>query len=216
MIRVFLPDGSPFEETDAVMRAIESRLEGDPDLADWTVFVGADAPKFYYNEFESQRAESKGMVVVNTRAHIPFDETRDVVARIDADLHENVPGAFIRANVLKQGYGGGDAIRIYVQGDNLDVLRELADGMRAIVESVPGTAHVYDSFGYDPITLRARVDDARANLLGITHQQIATTLRSALDGVVATTYREDDDEIAIRVELAADQRRSARGCAPSS
>ena len=53
------------------------------------------------------------MVIVNTREHIAYSETRDVVARIDADLHENVPGAFIRANVLKQGYGGGDAIRIY-------------------------------------------------------------------------------------------------------
>lgn len=201
LVRVDLPAGSPFEETDAVLRAIESRLESDPDLADWTVFIGADAPKFYYNEFEDQRSESKGMLVVNTRPHVAFSRTREVVERIDADLRAHVPGAFIRTTVLKQGYGGGDAIRIYLMGESLDVLRELAEGVREIVESIPGTAHVRDSFGYDPITLRARVDGALANELGITHHEVATTLRSAVDGVVATTLRENDDEIDIRVEL---------------
>ena len=65
-----------------------------------------------------------------------------------------------------------------------------------------------DSFGYDPVTLQARIDDAKANLLGISHRDVATTLRTAVDGVGATTYRERDEEIEIRVVLAEEQRGS--------
>jgi len=206
LIRVQLPGGAPVEETDAVLRAIEARLAGDPDLRDWTTFAGSDAPKFYYNEFDDGKAEHRGMVIVNTRERVPFSRTRQVAERIDRDLKAHVPGAFVRARVLKQGYSGGDAIRIFLTGDDLDVLRALAARVREIVEDVPGTRNVWDSFGYDPVTLQARVEPARANLLGISHRDVAETLRTAMDGVVATTLQEDDEEIAIRVELAARER----------
>ncbi len=208
MIRASLPPGAPLTETDAVMSAIEARLEGDPDVASFTVFVGEDAPKFYYNEFKGERSKSVGQVIVNTHEHVAFHETRGVVDRIDADLKANIPGAFVRANPLKQGYAGGDAIVVYVMGDDLDVLRTLASRVREIIEGVAGVRDVWDSFGYDPITIQAVVDDARANWLGIPHRAVATNLRSAVDGVVATTLREEDEEIPIRVRLAEGQRGS--------
>jgi len=210
LIRVELPVGSPVEETEAVLAAIEARLAGDPDLRGWTRFAGADPPKFYYNEFDGGRAEHRGMVIVNTRQSVPFRRTRAVAERIDADLDAHVPGARIEARVLKQGYGGGDAVRIYITGDDLDVLRRLATRVRALTEDVPGTANVRESFGYDPLALEARVDAARAGRLGISHRQVATALRSAVDGVVATTLRDGDEEIPVRVELTEGQRRDLR------
>lgn len=206
IIRANLPPGAPLAETDAVTRAIEARLRGDPELESVTVFVGEDAPKFYYNEFKGERSESSAQAIVNTREHVPFDETRHVVERIDRDLKAHIPGAFLRVSPLKQGYAGGDDIVIYVMGDDLQVLRTLAGRIRQIVEEISGVRDVWDSFGYDPITVHAVVDDARANLLGIHHRQIATTLRSAVDGAVATTFRETDEEIAVRVRLEAGQR----------
>jgi len=210
LIRVELPVGSPVEETEAVLAAIDSRLAGDPDLRDWTSFAGADPPKFYYNEFDDGRAEHRGMVIVNTRESVPFRRTRAVAERIDADLDAHVPGARIEARVLVQGYGGGDAVRIYITGDDLDVLRRLATRVREIVDDVAGTANVRESFGYDPLALEARVDAARAGRLGISHRQVATALRSAVDGVVATALRDGDEEIPVRVELAPGQRRNLR------
>ena len=208
LIRVALPSGAPLEETEAAIARIEERLARDPDLRDWTAFVGAEAPKFYYNEFTEGRAENNAQLVVNTRDSVAFSRTREVVDRIDRDLKSSVPGASIRAKVLKQGYGGGDDIEIFVTGDSLEVLRLLADEIRGIVERQPGVANVRDSFGYDPVTLQARIDAARANLLGISHRDVATTLRTAVDGVPATTYRERDEEIEIRVVLAEQQRGS--------
>ena len=207
LIRVWLPSGSPVEETEAAVVQIERRLAETPEVADWTAFVGADAPKFYYNEFEDAESENKAMIIVNTKDSVPVRATAHVVARLDAYFSNEIVGAQIRVKELQQGYGGGADIEIYVLGDDLEVLRDLGVKIRDIAKAVPGTVNVRDSFGYDPLTLEAKVDDAKANLLGITHLDVATTLRTAIDGVVATTFREDDEEIDIRVRQAARQRR---------
>jgi multidrug efflux pump subunit AcrB len=207
LVKVHLPTGAPLEETDAVVARIETRLARDPELADWTAFVGRDAPKFYYNEFDDGRAENLAQIIVNTKWSVPFSRTREVASRVDADLDSHVPGAWIRTHPLRQGYGDADDVEIFLLGDNLDVLRVLTAEVRALVEEVPGVVDARDSFGYDPVTLLAQVDAARANLLGVTHQDVATTLRIAVDGVTATTYREDDEEIDIRVRLDEAQRR---------
>lgn len=207
LINVQLPGGSPIEQTDALMARVEKQLEGDPDLADWTAFIGTQAPKFYYNEFNDGRASNTGQFVVNTLPTVPFDQTRGVVDRIDAKLHASVPGARIRTRPLRQGYGGGEDIDIYVTGDDLDALRAIAARIEGLVAQRPGVENVRNSFGYDPIALEVRIDGAKANLLGISHRDVATLLRTAVDGIDATSFRENDEEIAVRVRLAASQRR---------
>lgn len=213
IVRVELPDGAPVEETDAVMMQISERLASEERLRDWTGFAGADAPKFYYNELDNGRAENRGTLIVNTMEAVPFDETRALAERIDRDLDIRVPGASIVAHVLKQGYAGGDAIRIYITGDDLPVLRELAARVREVAASTPGTANVRDSFGPDRIVLQSKVRDAMANLLGIAHSDVAMALHSALEGVVATTLRDADEEIPIRVDIDEIQRQNVRDLA---
>jgi multidrug efflux pump subunit AcrB len=203
-----LKPGSNVEDTDTAARRVEAYMAKDKRIANWTTYVGTGAPKFYYNQMTEGGGENIAMFVVNTKESVPFDQTRRVAEDLDAALEYEVPGVWLRSFVLKQGYGGGSDIAIFLQGDSIPVLRTLSDRVREIVEKVDGTKNVRDSYGYDPLSLEARVDFAKANQLGISSQDIATTLRIALDGTTATSFREDDEEIAIRVRLDADQRRS--------
>lgn len=207
LVKVDLPSGAPLEETDAVVARVEEHLARHPAVRDWTAFIGRDAPKFYYNEFDDGRAENRAQIIVNTHESVAFHETRGVVEALRRDLVGSVAGARIRAHPLKQGYGNAEDIEIFVTGDSLEVLRALAARIRTILEDTPGVRNVRDSFGYDPVTLQMRVDDAKANLLGISHRDVASTLRLSIDGVTATTVQEEDEEIAVRVSLAEGQRR---------
>jgi multidrug efflux pump subunit AcrB len=187
-------------------RRVEAQLAKDDRIASWGSYVGSGVPKFYYNQFTDRKGEHIAMFVINTEDSVPFSETRTVAEELDAALEAELPGVFVRSKVLKQGYGGRDAVRIFVQGESISVLRTLALRVRDIVEGVEGTTNVRDNFGYDSLTLKAEIHHAKANLLGISTRDITTTLRTALDGVTATTFREDDEEIAIRVRLDAHQR----------
>jgi multidrug efflux pump subunit AcrB len=208
LIQLDLPNGAPVRETDEVVRRVERLLAEEPDIARWAAFVGRDAPKFYYNEFDDGRAENRSQIIVNTSENVTFSQTRGYATRIGDRIRETVPGVRVRSHPLRQGYGGGEDVEIFITGHDLDVLRALTARVRAVVEGIDGTTNVSDSFGYDPITLEARVDDARANLLGVSHRDVATTLRTAIDGVTATTFRENDQEIDIRVRLVEGQRRN--------
>jgi multidrug efflux pump subunit AcrB len=209
LVEVKLAPGTPVMRTDEAARKVEEILDRDERIASWGTYVGHGVPKFYYNQFNESKSESLAMFVVNTVETIPFDEIREVAESLDREFDRTIAGARVRTTVLKQGYGGGDAVRIYIQGESQDVLRELARRVRTIVEGVDGTENVRDSVGYDPLTLEASIDHPKANLLGISNRDVATTLRIALDGATATTFREDDEEIPIRVRLARSQREDA-------
>lgn len=206
LLELYLPSGAAVEETDAVARRVEDFLAADPAVRDWTAFVGAGAPKFYYNQFTEREGENIGSFIINTADEVSRFETRGVAERVGDAVQRLAPGAYVRAVTLRQGYGGGSDIEMYIQGDDLDVLRSLAARVRDIARQVDGVTATYDSFGYDPITIEARVDADRASLLGISHRDVASTLRTALDGTVATTFRDDDEEIPVVVRVPRQQR----------
>jgi HAE1 family hydrophobic/amphiphilic exporter-1 len=208
LVEVFMPPGAPFEETDAAMHEVESALAAHPEIESWGTYIGAGAPKFFINQFTEGKGLGIGMAIVNTNRDLPVERTPTMAAELEHELKGSIAGPFVRVQKLRQGYGGVDDIEIFIEGDNLDVLRGLAVGVRDIVREVPGTRNVRESFGFDPLTFEARVNAARANLLGVTHTDIATTLRTALDGVTATTFREEDEEIDIVVRIAEWQRRN--------
>lgn len=207
LVKLDLPAGAPVEETDAVVQRVEALLAEEREVTHWAAFVGRDAPKFYYNEFDDGRAEHRAQILVNLTDGVPFSETRAFATRFGRRVRETIPGAWVRSYPLRQGYGDGEDVEIFLTGDDLSTLRVLTARVREVMEGIEGTKNVSDSLGYDPVTLEAVVDDARANLLGVSHREVATTLRTAIDGVTATTFRENDQEIDIRVRLAEGQRR---------
>ncbi len=209
LVEVYMAPGTPVARTDETARRIEEILGRDENIASWGTYVGSGVPKFFYNQFTELKSENMAMFVVNTLETIPFENVRNVAETLGRQLDATIAGAMVRTVVLKQGYGGGDAVRIFIQGESQVVLSELARRVREIVERVDGTENVRDTAGYDPLTLEAKIDHAKANLLGISNRDIATTLRIAIDGATATTFRENDEEIAIRVRLARSQRNDA-------
>jgi multidrug efflux pump subunit AcrB len=209
LVEVRMPPSTPVERTAEVVADLGAWLQADERVESWTSYAGSEAPKFYYNEFPDGRSESIGMLVVNTVATLPFEETLAVVDALNRDRRGAVPGAWIRARALRQGYGGERDIRIFTQGDDLETLRSLTQEISAIAREQAGVIGVNDSFGYESLTLAARIDPNRAEALGISHRDVARALRMALDGVVVTHFPEDDVEIPIVVRLPPEQRRDA-------
>lgn len=207
LVQAYLPFGSRIEETDRVARQVEARLAADEALADWTAFIGAGVPKFYYNQITEIQGENVSMYLVNTDRSVPLAANREVAVAIERDLKASLPGVFVRSQPLAQGYGSGNAIHVFVEGDDLQVLRALAVRIRDVIRPIAGVANVRESFGYDPLSIVAEVYPARASLLGISHRDVAATLRTALDGVPATSFRDGDEELDIIVRLEEGQRR---------
>lgn len=95
----------------------------------------------------------------------------------------------------------GAPVEITIKGDDLKVLADLAARAEEIVRRVPGTSEVSNSLEGGVPEVRVVADRARAAAYGLSGSEIASTVRTAIEGSVVTRYRTGGDEIDVRVQL---------------
>ncbi|MGD1049318.1 MAG: efflux RND transporter permease subunit, partial [Candidatus Krumholzibacteriaceae bacterium] len=130
-----------------------------------------------------------------------------IMDEIRADLR-NVPGAELSILISRGMTGGEKPVIMSVRGEDLAVVKKIADQVENIVRTTPGAVDVASSFEASKPELRIHIDRERASDLGLNVGLIATSIRSMVDGAVATQYAEGDDQYDVRVRLAKDDRTS--------
>ncbi len=95
--------------------------------------------------------------------------------------------------------GGGAPVQVKIKGSDLDVLQDLSEQVKSIIEAVPGTREVEVPSNEGDPEYRIYVDRSRASQYGISVAQVAGSARAVLEGQVATRYRTGDSEIDVRV-----------------
>jgi len=96
---------------------------------------------------------------------------------------------------------GESDVSIKIQGKELSMLASLANDVMTRVRDIPGVSNVEKSLEEAKPELRIRVDRERAAELGISIRDIGETVRTAIDGTIASRYTEGDREYDIRVLL---------------
>lgn len=198
LINVRMPIGTPLEQTDEVVKRIEGYIEEYEDTETVFSIVG-----------------SGGLMSVGTNSHrasinvllCPINERRMNTQKIAEELRHKlsrIPGSDI--TVVEQDIAGGllsmesSPINLMVKGDDLEVLERITDDLAEIVNGVEGTREVTTSFTEGRPELQIKLDRERAASLGISTNQVASAIRMALEGQVATRYRVGGEEIDIRVQ----------------
>jgi len=90
-------------------------------------------------------------------------------------------------------------------------LHKIADSLKDVVRTQPETWNVHDSWGVSGYQLSVDPDTDKANLAGITNQQIADTLNAYFSGLRLTMFREGDHQIPILFRLVPGERNSIDG-----
>lgn len=199
-VRVNLPDGAKLDETDQVVRQVELAFESfAQEIESISASVGGSGG-FGGSANPGRGAVNVLLVPQAQRTH----STNEIAETVRQEL-VNIAGAEIRVR-SGEGMGGmgmsGAPIEISVQGDDLDQLQHLAEEITALVEQVPGTKDVTNSFEQGQQEIRLAVDINKAARYGLNVAQIASAARTGIEGQVATRYRTGSEEIDVRVRLA--------------
>jgi len=137
-----------------------------------------------------------------------------LVAAYEEKLKDAIPGvAFsfsqpiqMRMDDLLQGVRGDVAITIY--GDDLAMLRSLADQVVQVVSGVQGSADVKaEQQGGQP-ALTIQVDRGRVARYGLNASEVLAVVESIGGRTVGTVYGDDDSQTDIVVRLPPDERAS--------
>ena len=200
-IDINLPLGTKIEKTEIIVEEIESfiadnllvndtRLEG---ISDWSSYIGQGPNSYDLGYSQDEANSSYAHILVNTSS---FEMNNELITQLDEYCFSNFPNADIKVGPLGAG-GGGTPIEIKVSGQSPDILSDLSEQIKSKLSTLNGTKNVKDDWGPKTKKFIIDINQNNAQIAGITNQDIATSLKTVLDGFQTGEYREDDKNIPI-------------------
>ncbi len=94
----------------------------------------------------------------------------------------------------------GEDVEVKIKGPRFGPLTDLADTLKASLQQIDGVYDIRDDFGTGKSEVRIYLKPEKAHQYGLTTLQVAQTVRTAIEGAKATTYREADEAIDVIVK----------------
>ena len=193
-ITVELPQEYNLYETADVLRTMEEKIKGYPGIKNIVTELGRITDV------------NTGTNVARLDVNLVLPGKRD--KKLDYYIEEfkkqftDIPNVrLITVDYKSFVSKNGAPMQFFLLGQNLETLNKLRDTVWAKIKDVPGLVNLDQSSreGKPEITIipdRVKLADA-----GITTQEIALTLRAALEGITAAKYLEQGDEYDITVTM---------------
>jgi multidrug efflux pump subunit AcrB len=188
LVDLRLAQNASIKATQREAERLEKILKADPDILYHTFYVGSGAVRFYLPlSLELENANFAQAVVV-TRSY----EVRDKVqARLEKALAEDFDTLMARVQPLALGPPVGWPIQYRVMGPDTGGVRRIAAQVADRIRAHKDARLVNFDWNELSKSVRIQIDQDKARLLGITSEQIATSLNSALSGRTVTQFRDD-------------------------
>src|SRR5690606_22754392 len=147
------------------------------------------------------------------------EPSRETLQKIREGL-AGIPGADISITKDQNGPPTGAPVNIEIAGDDFGRLVQIAQEIKTRLERgatqpgedgtppLAGLVDVADNLNTGRPELQVVIDRERAARFGLSTSQIAQTVRAAVNGIEASTYRTGEDEYDITVRLRAEDRAS--------
>ncbi len=199
-VQVELPRGATVDRTDEIVQRVEDIVEEREDVQH---VYAASGQSLGGGGLADDTAPDEGALLIRL-----IDRGRDVpeTEEVIADLRDEVrdiPGADIHVS-LASGMAGedeatGEPVAVSVRGDDLDLLRETSQEIEDIIRNVPGTTDVRSSYEEGAPEAQLHLSRHTMGRYELTASEVGMMIRGAVEGEVATSYREEETDIDIRV-----------------
>ncbi len=203
IVKVKMPAGTSLEETGRILSKVEEMADSLPkqdvkaavsmigmtlDYQTGRVRIGQNLGQTL---FESTEFDTPG----RRNAYLVMDEIREKVKLLTGM-------STIEVNKLGGGPPIGHALEARIGGDNYPTIREIAREVEDYLKTIPGVKDIRDNFSPGKSEIRVIPDPAKLSLYGLTKRDIASAVRTAFDGEVATTIRRGREDIDVRIIFA--------------
>jgi len=197
-LQIQTSSGSSLEQTDKIVRSIEDILHQQPEVGDVATVVGSTDG-------------SSDVASINVKLKVPDKEARGYQDKLRPRL-AGIPGASITFQEATSMGGAAFAsmqqlpIQINLKGTDLASLSKASEDVKLALQKINGLVDVNSDNRPAKPEIQIQVDRARASRLGAGTFQVASLMRSFIDGDATSKYREADKLIDIRVRASEDVR----------
>ncbi|MDH7511379.1 MAG: efflux RND transporter permease subunit [Clostridiales bacterium] len=211
LLKVKMPIGTALEETNRVLTLVENLMMQQPEIKIVTAQAGSGAeedPSDTASSF-SNAGPHEGILwvgLVNQKHRNLSDaEILEKIRRMLPRL-ENVK--FEAIDMSQMMTGAQSPVEIKIFGKELAIMKEIGDSIVARIQDIEGLRDVTHSLSQGKPEYQIKVDRERVAKLGLMVSQVANAVQTATLGRVATRYREESEEIDVRVRFQEEYRNS--------
>jgi HAE1 family hydrophobic/amphiphilic exporter-1 len=199
--QVRLPAGTPLESTAQVVERIEAQFEGDPLFARVFSVVGS-----LPSTASGRQTLGENLAQVNVAlpegAALSAEERAVARVREVLALFPRVEGELVRGSAMSTR----PPVVVNVYSDDLETLDAAALEVEAALAALPALADVGSTIEPGNPEIRVEIDRERAAELGVTAEQLGTSLRRQVRGETVGRFREAEDRLDIRLRSSASSR----------
>lgn len=200
-IDVTVQDGSDAQKTERIVNQIADILDKEPSVTSYAYKVGDGFPKYYVTFVSNDPASNKAQFLVNG--------SQNQINNLQRLFYKNIPGASINIRKLEIAVPVTYPIQVRVSGENINQLRKIAEEIKDKIYDVEGSKNIEDDYGYNSYKLKIKVNEEKANLVGITNYDIASTVRMAVNGLEISQMKQKDiekDSLPIIIKIPEEQK----------
>ncbi len=201
------PPGSSLEETDRILRRVESILTETPEVESYSRRTGAELGLFvtepntgdFLVKLKADRSRTTEEVKSEIREQIAEEFPADV-------LEVELPGILV--DLINDLISSSQPIEIKVFSDDADALRAKAEEIQEVLDAIPGVVDTNSGVVVSGPAITLQVDQMRAAALGVSATDVADAAETALAGRVASSILERGRLVDIRVLVTPEASRS--------
>jgi multidrug efflux pump subunit AcrB len=199
-VQIDAEQGASLDQTGRIVRQVSEILATEPAVKVRAENVGRRNPTVFYNVFEGAESSISGEVLA-VMDRWEGEKSAAMVERLRKKF-DAISGARVKLLLFQFGSPVNAPVEFRVIGPDLNILKDLAGKVQTVLNETPGTRDVVNPVATDRIDLDMRIDDARAALLDIPAGSPRRTIRLALSGERAGTFRDDEgDSYPVTVRL---------------
>lgn len=203
-IDVTAPLGTRLEVSDAIVRRIESEIPDFPDIKHYVANVGSATDIFFGGGGGGTPHQSR--VTVEFVDHSNRKQSSRLTIEQFRDHFGRIPGARVDVRYPEPGPPTGAPVDVEILGEDFEVLGRLAKQVKETIKDVPGLVDLNDDFDEGRPEVRVRIDREKAGLYSLSTGQIASTIRTAIQGTEASKFRVGENEYDITVRFREEDR----------
>ncbi len=208
LITLHMPEATPLETTDRVVRDLESILKQQPEIANYQAYVGVPSVIDFNGQLRGSAAQV-GPQYASIRVNLTNKHERDISSikivqqlrpalqnivhhtpEAVVQLVEDPPGPPVRATVLAELYGADHG-----------KLEQLAKSVEQQFKSTYDMAEAFTSVPTDVFEHRLSVDREKATLSGVDAAQVQTVLKQMLQGEILDYVRLSEERQPLPIRL---------------
>ncbi len=188
--------GTPLSRTGKIIEPIETYLSNDERVASFLTTLGQRTQAGSVDVARTSNSNQAGITVVLSDGQRP--SSSQIVSEYE-EMFSDIDAAEIQVSQPEEGPPAGGAIQVRIFGSDLDVMEGLAREYAEVLRAMDGTRNIDDGIENTAGELVIQVDRNTAAQYGVTDNDIASRVRTAVSGRTASDLWIDDENIDIVV-----------------